>query len=84
MKRAVITGLGAVTPIGNNINDFWENLTNGVSGARTITKFDPTNYKVRFACEVKGFDPLQYMVMQVSSTAVTGLRVSAQTRSTLL
>ncbi len=64
MKRAVITGLGAVTPIGNNINDFWENLINGVSGARTITKFDPTNYKVRFACEVKGFDPLQYMDKQ--------------------
>lgn len=64
MKRAVITGLGAVTPIGNNVNDFWGNLINGKSGAATITKFDPINYKTKFACEVKGFDPLQYMEKQ--------------------
>lgn len=61
MKRAVITGLGAVTPIGNNVNDFWGNLISGKSGAATITKFDPTNDRTKFACEVKGFDPLQYM-----------------------
>jgi 3-oxoacyl-[acyl-carrier-protein] synthase II len=64
MKRAVITGLGAVTPIGNNVNDFWGNLINGKSGAAIITKFDPTNYKTKFACEVKAFDPLQYMEKQ--------------------
>ena len=64
MKRAVITGLGAVTPIGNNVNDFWRNLINGKSGAAIITKFDPTNYKTKFACEVKAFDPLQYMEKQ--------------------
>lgn len=59
MKRAVITGLGAITPLGNNVNDFWENLVNGKSGAGAITRFDATNHKTKFACEVKGFDPLQ-------------------------
>jgi 3-oxoacyl-[acyl-carrier-protein] synthase II len=61
MRRVVITGLGAITPIGNNVNDFWNNLLLGKSGASPITKFDPTNFRTKFACEVKGFDPLQYM-----------------------
>ncbi len=64
MKRAVVTGLGAVTPIGNNVNDFWKNLLEGKSGASAITKFDTTNHKTKFACEVKGFDPLQYIEKQ--------------------
>jgi len=64
MKRAVITGLGAITPIGNNVDDYWENLTKGKSGASIITKFDTTNHKTKFACEVKGFDPLQYLARQ--------------------
>ena len=64
MKRAVITGIGAVTPIGNNVVDFWKALTKGTSGAAAITRFDTTNHKTRFACEVKGFDPLQYMEKQ--------------------
>ncbi len=64
MKRAVITGLGCVTPIGNNVNDFWENLKKGKSGAAGITKFDTTHYKTKFACEVKNFDPLQYIEKQ--------------------
>lgn len=64
MKRAVITGIGAVTPIGNNVDELWRNLSIGKSGAATITRFDPTNHKTRFACEVKGFDPLQYMEKQ--------------------
>lgn len=64
MKRAVITGIGAVTPIGNNVADFWKALVKGTSGAATITHFDPSNHKTRFACEVKGFDPLQYMEKQ--------------------
>ena len=55
MKRVVITGLGALSPIGNNVQDFWKNLTAGVSGAAPITKFDTTLYKTKFACEVKGF-----------------------------
>jgi 3-oxoacyl-[acyl-carrier-protein] synthase II len=64
MKRAVITGLGAVTPIGNNVNDFWSNLAKGTSGAAAITKFDTSNYKTKFACEVKGFDPLLFIDKQ--------------------
>lgn len=64
MKRAVITGLGAVTPIGNNVSDFWESLIKGKSGASAITKFDTTNHKTKFACEVKDFDPLQYITKQ--------------------
>jgi 3-oxoacyl-[acyl-carrier-protein] synthase II len=64
MKRAVITGIGAVTPIGNNVADFWQNLRNGKSGAAAITKFDTTLHKTKFACEVKNFDPLQIMDKQ--------------------
>jgi len=61
MKRAVITGLGALTPIGNNVNDYWKNLINGKSGAAPITRFDATLFKTKFACEVKNFDPLQHL-----------------------
>lgn len=59
-KRVVITGLGAVTPLGNNVAEFWRNLRAGVSGARAITRFDAANFRTRFACEVKGFDPLEH------------------------
>jgi 3-oxoacyl-[acyl-carrier-protein] synthase II len=61
MKRVVITGMGAITPIGNNVNEFWTSLINGKSGIAPITRFDVSNYKTRFAGEVKGFDALQYM-----------------------
>ncbi len=57
MRRVVITGIGAVTPIGNNISDFNSALQSGVSGAGIITHFDPTNFKTKFACEIKNFDP---------------------------
>jgi 3-oxoacyl-[acyl-carrier-protein] synthase II len=57
----VITGLGLVTPIGNDVESTWQGLLAGRSGAAQITKFDPTKLQVRFACEVKGFDPLQYI-----------------------
>lgn len=57
MRRVVVTGLGAVTPLGNNVQDFWTNLVNGVSGADMITRFDCSKFKTRFACEVKNFDP---------------------------
>ncbi len=57
MKRVVITGLGAVTPLGNNVEEFWRNSINGVSGANRITHFDTEKFKVHFACEVKNFDP---------------------------
>lgn len=56
MRRVVITGLGALTPIGNNVNDFWEALQTGTSGARLITKFNTEKFKAKFACELKDFD----------------------------
>jgi 3-oxoacyl-[acyl-carrier-protein] synthase II len=61
LKRVVVTGLGALTPIGNDVNTFWNNLKAGVSGAGPITKFDTTEFKTKFACEVKGFDVEQFM-----------------------
>ncbi|MCK9155547.1 MAG: beta-ketoacyl-ACP synthase II [Paludibacteraceae bacterium] len=60
LKRVVVTGLGAVTPIGNNVADYWSNLLAGVSGAGPITHFDASKFKTQFACEVKNFDPLKY------------------------
>ena len=61
LKRVVVTGLGAITPLGNDVPSFWNGLINGVSGAARITKFDPTNFKTQFACEVKGFDVSQFL-----------------------
>ena len=59
-KRVVVTGLGAITPIGNTVKDFWEGLVNGKNGAGEITRFDSALYKTHFACEVKGYDPENY------------------------
>jgi 3-oxoacyl-[acyl-carrier-protein] synthase II len=61
MSRVVVTGLGAITPIGNDVPTFWKNLTAGVSGAGTVTSFDASDFPVRIACEVKDFDPGQWM-----------------------
>jgi 3-oxoacyl-[acyl-carrier-protein] synthase II len=61
MKRVVITGIGALTPIGNNKDEYLQGLTNGVSGANLITQFDATEFKTRFACEVKDFDPEAFL-----------------------
>ncbi len=60
LKRVVVTGFGAITPIGNNAQEYWENLIKGVSGAAPITLFDSTNFKTKFACEVKNFNPLDH------------------------
>ncbi|HWG51762.1 MAG TPA: beta-ketoacyl-ACP synthase II [Gemmatimonadaceae bacterium] len=60
-RRVVVTGMGAITPVGNDVAATWQALLAGKSGAGPITKFDATNFAVRFACEVKGFDPLLYM-----------------------
>src|ERR1043165_9112756 len=60
-RRVVVTGLGAITPLGNNVSDYWNNLVNGVSGAAPITRFDASKFKTQFACEVKGFNPEEYL-----------------------
>lgn len=60
LKRVVVTGIGAVTPLGNSLNDYWTNIKNGVSGAANITRFDASKFKTRFACEVKGFNVEDY------------------------
>ena len=61
MKRVVVTGLGALTPLGNTVKEFWQNIVDGKSGAGPITKFDTTKFKTHFACEVRGFDPEAYI-----------------------
>jgi 3-oxoacyl-[acyl-carrier-protein] synthase II len=61
LKRVVVTGLGALTPIGNTVAEYWNGLLNGVSGAAPITKFDTTNFKTKFACEVKNFNPENFL-----------------------
>ena len=61
MNRVVITGLGAITPLGNNVPEFWSNILAGKSGAGPITKFDTTKFKTSFACEVKGFKAEDYI-----------------------
>ncbi len=61
LKRVVVTGIGALTPIGNNLTDYWNNLLGGVSGADKITLFDASKFKTRFACELKNYDPLSFL-----------------------
>ena len=59
-KRVVVTGMGALTPIGNTLHQFWNGLISGTSGSANITYFDTTKFKTKFACEVKGYDPLDF------------------------
>ena len=61
LKRVVVTGLGALTPIGNTVDDYWEALLEGKSGAAPITQFDATLFKTKFACEIKNFDVLDHI-----------------------
>ena len=60
MRRVVVTGLGALTPLGNNLHEYWEGLKNGVSGSVMITRFDTEKFKTKFACELKGYDSAKY------------------------
>jgi 3-oxoacyl-[acyl-carrier-protein] synthase II len=64
LKRVVVTGIGALTPIGNTASEYWEGLKNGVSGAAPITRFDPEGFRTRFACEIKNFDVTNYIPRQ--------------------
>lgn len=61
LKRVVVTGMGAITPLGNTLSEYWNNLLNGVSGADMITLFDASKFRTKFACEVKGFEPTQFL-----------------------
>ena len=61
LKRVVITGLGALTPLGNSVTEYWNNLRNGVSGCDFITLFDASKFKTRFACEIKNFEPTNFL-----------------------
>ena len=61
LKRVVVTGLGAITPLGKSVPEYWDGLINGVSGADTITQFDTSKFKTKFACEVKDFEPTNYL-----------------------
>jgi 3-oxoacyl-[acyl-carrier-protein] synthase II len=60
MRRVVVTGLGAITPVGNNLHEYWEGLKNGISGSDLITRFDTEKFKTKFACELKGYDSGKY------------------------
>jgi 3-oxoacyl-[acyl-carrier-protein] synthase II len=82
LKRVVVTGIGALTPIGNSLNDYWKNLLGGVSGADMITLFDASKFKTRFACELKNYDPLSFLdkkeARKLDRFAQTALGVSDQ------
>ncbi len=67
LKRVVVTGLGAVTPLGNTVPELWDSVVNGRSGAAPITLFDASNFKTQFACEVKNFDPSQFLDRKVAT-----------------
>ncbi|MGQ9503214.1 MAG: beta-ketoacyl synthase N-terminal-like domain-containing protein, partial [Anaerolineae bacterium] len=84
MTRVFVTGLGAITPIGNDVPTFWDNLVNGVSGAGYITAFDASDFPVRIACEVKGFDPSRWMDFKtVKRTATVTQYAIAASRQAL-
>ena len=82
LKRVVVTGMGALTPLGNTVNDYWNALINGVSGADMITLFDASKFKTRFACEIKGFEPADFLdrkeVRKLDRFTQTALVVSDQ------
>ncbi|MEO6612056.1 MAG: beta-ketoacyl-ACP synthase II [Chitinophagaceae bacterium] len=61
LKRVVVTGMGALTPLGNTVQEYWDGLINGVPGADMITQFDASKFRTKFACEVKGFEPTQFL-----------------------
>src|SRR4029079_990743 len=61
LKRVVVTGMGAITPLGKSVPEYWDGLINGVSGADNITQFDTAKFKTKFACEVKDFEPTNYL-----------------------
>lgn len=78
IKRVVVTGLGALTPLGNTVDEYWKNLIAGKSGADYITKFDPELFKTKFACEVKGFDPFSIYAMATAHEAINDSKLDLE------
>ena len=82
LRRVVVTGMGAVTPIGLSVDEFWEGMMNSQSGAATITAFDPSPFETQFACELKDFDPSDLvdrkMARRVDKFCLYGLAVAEQ------
>ena len=84
MSRVVITGLGAITPIGNDTDTFWENMKKGASGAAPIESFDASKYDIRIACEVKDFNPTDWMERRLARRLARSVQFSiATTRQAL-
>jgi len=84
MSRVVITGVGAITPIGNDVATFWENMKAGVSGAAPISGFDPAGFSIRIACEVKGFEATDWMDKKIAKRLARSTHFSiAATRQAL-
>ena len=71
LKRVVVTGLGALTPIGNNVSEYWKALVAGKSGCANITYFDTEKFKTKFACELKNFDPLDHFNRNISRSDIS-------------
>ncbi len=82
LNRVVVTGLGSLTPLGNNITDYWDNLISGKSGAGPISHFNPEKFKTKFACELKDFDPLSYLdrkeIRKYDNYTIYGLVAAAE------
>ena len=74
-RRVVITGLGALTPIGNTLEEYWNGLINGKSGAAPITYFDSSKFKTHFACELKAFDPLNFLTEKKLKNMIDSLNM---------
>ena len=74
LKRVVVTGLGALTPLGNTVPEYWEGLVNGVSGADFIKQFDVSKFKTKFACELKGFNPEDHFERKEVKSSTASLR----------
>lgn len=79
MSRVVITGIGAITPLGNDVETFWDNLKDGASGAGPIESFDASDYDIRIACEVKDFDPANYMDRKLARRLARSIQFSVAT-----
>ena len=75
LNRVVVAGLGALTPIGNDIKSYWNGLKSGLSGADKITYFDTSKFKTQFACELKGYDPMDFLTVKKEENLTSSLNM---------